>query len=124
MDAHPRTLKLARRLRKTMTKAEVVLWSALRGRQLGGLKFRRQHPLGPYVVDFFCVSHRLAIEVDGGWHADADRACRDADRDAWIRSRAIRILRLPNDLVLDDLDATKALIERVAREAAPYPEAR
>ncbi len=107
-----------------MTKAEVILWSSLRGKQLSGLKFRRQHPLGPYVVDFFCASHRLAVEVDGGVHDDADRAYRDADRDSWIQARAIRLLRIPNDLVLDNLRAATRLIERVALQPVVYPEAR
>jgi very-short-patch-repair endonuclease len=107
-----------------MTRAEVILWSALRGKQLAGLKFRRQHPLGPYVVDFFCLSRRLAVEVDGGVHDCDDRARRDELRDAWIRAQAIRILRVPNDLVLNDLEAAMRLIESVALETVAYPEAR
>lgn len=107
-----------------MTKSEIVLWNALKGRQLAGLKFRRQHPLGPYVVDFYCLSRRLAVEVDGGVHAIEDRALRDEQRDAWIRAQGIRVLRVTNDLVMTNAEAALRLIERVALEVAVYPEAR
>ncbi|HYB58363.1 MAG TPA: endonuclease domain-containing protein, partial [Alphaproteobacteria bacterium] len=62
----------ARELRIAMTDAECRLWSALRGRRLEGYKFRRQHPLGPFIVDFACLEHRLVVEADGGQHADSD----------------------------------------------------
>jgi very-short-patch-repair endonuclease len=71
-------LAFARHLRRTATDAERALWAKLRNRQLAGLKFRRQHPLGPYTVDFVCFERRLVIEVDGGQHAEA--AEQDAQR--------------------------------------------
>jgi very-short-patch-repair endonuclease len=75
IDKHtPKEIKArARELRKVMTPAEKMLWQQLRGRGLNGLKFRRQHPLGNLIVDFYCAEHRLVIEVDGGIH-DADHA--------------------------------------------------
>jgi len=103
-----------------MTPAEVALWSALRGKKLGGLRFRRQHPLGPYVVDFFCVSQRLVVEVDGGVHADADRTERDAVRDGWIRQQKLRLLRVSNELVLTNMAAALTLIETTARTPPVY----
>jgi very-short-patch-repair endonuclease len=85
-----------------MTLPEVVLWQALRGRRLEGLRFRRQHPIGPYALDFYCPSARLAIEVDGAAHDGSERAVRDAQRDARLRERAIRVLRFAAADVLDD----------------------
>jgi len=110
----PSTITLARRLRKTMTRAEVALWCALRRKAFGGLRFRRQHGLGPYVVDFYCPAARLAIELDGGVHGDEDAALRDALRDQWIASRGVRMLRMPNALVLGDIDAAMRLIAQAA----------
>ena len=87
--AHSRvTVPLARKLRLTPTDAEIRLWSRLRGKQLAGLRFRRQHPLGPYVVDFFCAEAKLIVEVDGGQHADDGEA-----RTRWVEARAYRVIR-------------------------------
>ena len=73
--AHSRvTVPVARKLRLTPRDAEIRLWSRLRGKQLAGFRFRRQHPLGPYVVDFFCAEAKLIVEVDGGQHADDGEA--------------------------------------------------
>ena len=76
-----------------MSLPEVLLWRILRDRP-GGYKFRRQHPAGPYVLDFFCAEHRLAVEVDGEVHARGDAPARDAARDAWIRSQGVRVHRV------------------------------
>jgi very-short-patch-repair endonuclease len=85
------TVGQARRLRQRMTDAERKLWAALRNRQLAGFKFRRQHPLGPYVLDFFDEMHKLVIEIDGGQHAD--RAKQDKQRTAWLEREGCRVLR-------------------------------
>ncbi len=112
----PSTITLARSLRRSMTRSEQLLWMALRGKQLGGVKFRRQHVLGPYVVDFFCSARRLAIEIDGGVHLDDERQAHDAQRDAWMRAQGVRVLRIPDQLVRDNIDAALRLIaEAVAR---------
>jgi very-short-patch-repair endonuclease len=112
----PSTITLARSLRRSMTRSEQRLWMALRGKQLGGVKFRRQHVLGPYVVDFFCSARRLAIEIDGGVHLDDERQAHDAQRDAWMRAQGVRVLRIPDQLVRDNTDAALRLIaEAVAR---------
>ena len=77
MDA-PRTTKdLAKGLRRQMSLPEVLLWKAIKGRKLNRLPFRKQHPIGPYVLDFYCEAVRLAIEVDGGSHDFGDRPARD-----------------------------------------------
>jgi len=87
----------ARQLRIAMTDAERRLWSALRGRRLKGYKFRRQHPLGSFIVDFACLEHRLVVEADGGQHADSDD---DRRRTAWLERRRWRIVRFWNNDIL------------------------
>ena len=100
----PGTMRNARGLRRKMSLPEVILWHWLRQRP-NGLKFRRQHPTGPYLLDFFCSDARLAIEVDGEAHSFGDRPQRDAARDQWLRSRGIKTLRIPATGLLEDADA-------------------
>lgn len=83
----------ARTLRREMSAPEMTLWQVLRHRP-GGLKFRRQHPSGPYVADFYCHETRLVIEVDGEAHSYGDRPKRDASRDAWFIERGMTTLRI------------------------------
>ncbi|MBF0246453.1 MAG: endonuclease domain-containing protein, partial [Alphaproteobacteria bacterium] len=83
----------ARTLRANMTEAETRLWSLLRARRLGGRKFRRQHPIGPYILDFACVDCRLAIEADGGQHANAKA---DERRTDFLQARCWSVLRFWN----------------------------
>ncbi len=94
-----RTIRRARRLRKTPTRAEEFFWTLVRDRALEGLRFRRQVPIGQYVVDFACLSARLIIEADGGVHAL--RTFDDAKRDAWLTSQGFRVLRFLNADILD-----------------------
>jgi very-short-patch-repair endonuclease len=96
------TIQQARQLRGDQTPAERVLWSALRNRQFLGLKFRRQHPIGPYIVDFFCPERRLIIEVDGETHLR--RESYDADRSAWLVQQGYHLIRFANAEVLEDVD--------------------
>ena len=93
----------ARRLRREATPAERRLWSALARGQIYGLRFRRQHPLGPSVLDFCCPARKLAVELDGPAHDAPDQARRDAARTAQLQSHCYRVLRLRNDEVLADL---------------------
>jgi very-short-patch-repair endonuclease len=81
MDAPKRTIAFARELRRRMTPPELRLWVALRGRAADGLRFRRQHPLGPYILDFYCDVAKLAVEVDGEGHWLGDQPSRDDRRD-------------------------------------------
>ena len=81
MRAPTETFKRARTLRRTMTLPELLLWEKLRGRRLNGLRFRRQHPTGPYILDFYCPQAMLGVEVDGLAHEGAEKAARDALRD-------------------------------------------
>ncbi|MBA3510781.1 endonuclease domain-containing protein [Sphingomonas sp.] len=88
------TVKKARKLRRTMTAPEVILWHRLR-RKPSGFKFRRQHPAGQYVLDFFCSEARLAIEVDGISHDMGDGPARGEARDRWLEAREVATLRIP-----------------------------
>ncbi|WP_173983947.1 endonuclease domain-containing protein [Magnetospirillum sp. SS-4] len=106
----------ARQLRYVMTDAERRLWSALRGRRLEGCKFCRQHPLGPFVLDFACVAHHLVVEVDGGQHADSEA---DRSRTAWLESQGWRVIRFWNNEVLSNIDGVAATI--LAALEAPHP---
>ena len=87
-----------------MTFPEVLLWQVLR-KKPGGLKFRRQHPIGPYVLDFYCEEARLAVEVDGAGHGTEAAVAYDAKRDAWLRRQGVRMLRLPARLVFQDRES-------------------
>jgi very-short-patch-repair endonuclease len=109
------TIRRARQLRREMTPPEARLWMALRGRQADGLRFRRQHPIGPFVLDFYCDSAKLAVEVDGFAHVTADRPQRDARRDDWLAARGVRTLRIDARDVRDELDGVVGLIVNVAR---------
>jgi very-short-patch-repair endonuclease len=107
--AERRTVERARKLRRVMTVPEVVLWLVLRGRP-NGLRFRRQHPAGVYVLDFYCPAARLAIEIDGVVHDMGDNPARDERRDAWLQSEGFDILRIPAREVMGELEAVIALI--------------
>jgi very-short-patch-repair endonuclease len=87
----------ARQLRAASTDAERRLWGLLRSRRLIGFKFRRQHPVGPYVLDFACIEHRLAVEADGSQHIDSEHDRRRAD---WLSEQGWRIIRFWNADIL------------------------
>ena len=110
MRAPDGTFQRARHLRRGMSLPEIVLWQALRKLRLGGLRFRRQHPIGPYILDFYCPSARLAIEVDGFAHDTVAEAHRDARRQEWLAQRGVRVLRLRASDVLKDQNLEGALL--------------
>ena len=103
-------LQHCRRLRQESTDAERLLWRLLRNRQLIGVKFRRQHQFGPYILDFYCPERRLAIEVDGGQHAYDGMAARDAARTEYLETRGIRVLRFTNLQVSQEANAVAEAI--------------
>ena len=110
----------ARRLRSDSTDAERVLWRLLRNRQVAGCKFRRQAPIGRYVVDFVCFQRRLIVEVDGGLHQL--RAHSDAERTKWLRSQGFQVLRFWNNQVLTETTAVQeALLEALEARTSPSP---
>jgi very-short-patch-repair endonuclease len=101
---------VAQQLRRELTPAERVLWEALRSRQVGGLRFRRQHAVGPFVLDFYCPAARLIIEVDGSVHDQ--QAEQDAARTEHLEAYGLRVLRFRNEEVLDNLPVILARIEQ------------
>lgn len=94
-----RDIGRARKLRADMSLPEVLLWQELR-RKTGDVRFRRQHPMGRYVLDFYVASLRLAIEIDGAAHDMGDRPERDIARDEWLRGQGIEVVRIPASDVL------------------------
>ncbi|MGH8532698.1 MAG: endonuclease domain-containing protein [Gammaproteobacteria bacterium] len=113
---HPAGLKRARKLRAEISDAEKRLWRHLRKRQLGEYQFRRQHPLGRYVVDFVCLEARLIIEVDGGQHME--RAAYDRQRTEWLEQNGFRVLRFWNHEVMNHTDSVMAGISHALRFSA------
>ncbi|RDJ00056.1 endonuclease domain-containing protein [Dyella solisilvae] len=108
----------AKALRKDMTEAERLLWLRLRAHRLYDQKFRRQQPIGPYIVDFVHFGARLIIEADGGQH---NASGNDAVRDAWLRSQGITVLRFWNNEILQNTDAVLEAVLRELAKGAPSP---
>jgi len=92
------------KLRRNLTPAEARLWTCLKESQLEGKKFRRQHGIGPYIVDFYCPECRVIVELDGAVHEDVLRAERDAERRLYLENLGIKILRFENKLVFEDIE--------------------
>ena len=108
----------ARELRKNLTDAEQRLWQKLKRRQIATVKFRRQQPIGPFIVDFVCFQRRLIIEVDGGQHAA--QADYDEERTRWLKVQGYRVLRFWNNEVLADTEAVaQAIFDTVAKIGGP-----
>lgn len=105
-----------RRLRRDLTTAEQKLWSRLRDRQLANYKFRRQVPLGRFIVDFSCYDARVVIELDGGQRAEASRSTADGERTQWLESRGFCVLRFWNHEVLENIDGVLARILEILKE--------
>jgi very-short-patch-repair endonuclease len=104
----------AKRLRRAMTRAEILLWCYLKAHHLDGLAFRRQAPMGRYVVDFVCHAARLIVELDGETHDFDARQQHDAVRDAWLASRGYHVLRFTNEEVLTALEGVLTVIRETA----------
>lgn len=100
----------SRKLRSSMTDAEIALWGKLRRKQLLGLQFYRQKPLGNFIVDFYCPAARLVIEIDGGQHYEEEGRIRDGLRDGYLENLGIRVLRFSNLDVLKNIEGVIAVI--------------
>ena len=111
-----RTVERARVLRRMMTPPEARLWSRLRGKRLRGLKFRRQHPIGPFILDFYCAEVRLAVEVDGQGHDHPGRVAHDRRRTVWLHGQGVRVIRLAAEAVRTELEGVLEFIARTALE--------
>ncbi|MEJ0025394.1 MAG: endonuclease domain-containing protein [Rhizomicrobium sp.] len=113
----------ARRLRTDMTDAERVLWALLRNRRLGGVKFRRQQPIGPYIADFFCRSARLVVELDGDQHGVAEQQLHDEARTRYLNDQGYSVIRFSNLDVLKHRDVVMESVEHaLALGVRPLPE--
>ena len=106
---------LAKQLRVNMTDAEKLLWYHLRGHQFLGVKFKRQQPLGNYIVDFISFEHKIIIEVDGGQHLDSES---DKQRDTWLQGQGFQVLRFWNNEVLGE---TESVLEKILQALTPSP---
>ena len=104
----------AKHLRRAMTRAEILLWRYLKAHHLDGISFRRQAPMGRYVVDFICHTAQLIVELDGETHDFDARQQHDAARDAWLASRGYMILRFTNDQVFSSLEGVLIVIRETA----------
>jgi very-short-patch-repair endonuclease len=113
----------ARELRRSETDAERKLWHFLRDRQLGGHKFRRQHPVGPYIADFACVERGLIVELDGGQHVEEQRY--DARRTEFLVTRGFRVIRFLDDEALTQIDAVReSILRELESSPSPHPSPR
>ncbi|HJU70496.1 MAG TPA: endonuclease domain-containing protein [Paucimonas sp.] len=107
----------AREMRSGMSDAEALLWKLLRNRRLAGAKFRRQHPIGRYILDFYCAERKLCIELDGGQHGEA--VAYDQRRDQWLRGQGIQILRFWNNQMLMETEGVLEMIYQALLAGAP-----
>ena len=99
-----KALSQTQRLRAEMTPAEQLLWTKLRSKQCHSFKFRRQHAIGPFIVDFFCPEQLLVVEIDGDVHAEKKKTTKDRQRERYLRSLGLQVIRYTNHEVLNNLD--------------------
>ena len=107
-----RNSRQARQLRREATDAERKLWSLLRGKQVGGLRFRRQQPLGPYIADFYCSTAKLVVQLDGSQHGEQKNIAYDVTRTSWLEARGMKVLRFTN---VDLLKQPEAVVDAIYR---------
>ena len=112
MRGIPKTQVRARSLRRRMTDAEAILWSRIRPREWPRARFRRQHPIGPYIADFACPKSRVAIEVDGATHASEEERAHDLRRDCFMAEQGWTVIRVTNEDVYKRLDDVLDMIAR------------
>jgi very-short-patch-repair endonuclease len=116
-----RATQIARTLRRQDTWTEQLLWHWLRDRRFAAYKFRRQHPFGPHILDFFCLEARVDIELDGFQHGTPEQQAKDRKRDAYLEARGIKVLRFWNSRLRQEKDAIRDTIWRTLQERAPHP---
>ena len=112
-EGEERARGLAKGLRRRMTDAETILWSRLRHDSIRGMRFRRQHPIGPYIADFACIPANLIVEVDGATHGSDEEVTHDRKRDAYLRKSGWRVVRIRNEDVYQHLDDIVDMIFRL-----------
>jgi very-short-patch-repair endonuclease len=112
---NPVTRSRAQELRDSMTPMERLLWARLRHRRMEGIRFRRQHPVGPYIADFYCASTQLVIEIDGDSHARQEE--NDQRRTQWLNKNGYRVIRFTNDDVVNNIDGVMEVIRTECLQA-------
>jgi very-short-patch-repair endonuclease len=112
----PRILCNSRNLRQNLTPAERILWRWLRNRQIDGLKFRRQFPIGNYITDFCCIEKKLVVEIDGGSHLEQEEY--DKMRTEWLEEQGFHVIRFSNEMIYKQLDSVIDVI-RVHCNSSP-----
>ena len=117
----PKQTAIARQLRQSDTWAEQLLWRWLRDRRFSAYKFRRQHPMGPYTLDFFCNEAKLNIELDGSQHGHPEHAQADAERDHRLEEQGIKVLRFWNGRLRREKQVVRDAIWQALQERAPKP---
>lgn len=119
-DLPSESIQFARSLRRSQADAESLMWRLLRDRGVGGFKFRRQYPMPPYTLDFYCHDAALVVELDGGQHADSRH---DEERDAWLRARGLQVLRFWNNQVLQETESVlEAVWHALVENPRPHPQ--
>ena len=121
LKQHPKTTRLARHLRENETWGERLMWSWLRDKRFSEYKFRRQHPIGPHFLDFFCIEARFNIEVDGSQQGLPENRLADAERDAYLAAQGIKTLRFWNGRLRREKEIVRDAIWEVLQERAPHP---
>jgi very-short-patch-repair endonuclease len=115
-------LEAARALRKNMTDAEQLMWHCLRQKQLGGFRFRRQHPFERFVLDFYCCKAKLAVELDGGQHNEPHTITHDAERTIFLEQHGIQVIRFWNNEVFQNLEGVLQSVYEAALRRAEHGE--
>ena len=110
--ASPKIFEMAKELRARMTEPEKILWEKLRLKQLGSYRFKAQHPIGEFIVDFYCHKSRLVIEIDGGYHDQRDQQDYDVNREKILSEFGLKIIRFKNEDVLDRINC---VLEEITR---------
>ena len=118
MSCNP-NIKLAQKLRCEATEVEKILWSYLRHKSLNGLRFRRQHPMGPFIVDFVCLKARVVIELDGSQHLEQEQ--KDRERDEWLSKQGYKVLRFYNNDFLQQREEVVEIIVEECVKRHPHP---
>ena len=121
LKQRPQTTRLARSLRERETWGERLMWSWLRDKRFSEYKFRRQHPVGPHFLDFFCIEAKLNIEVDGSQHGLPKNQIADTERDAFLVAQGIKTLRFWNGRLRREKETVRDTIWQALQERAPHP---
>ena len=121
-EVPPHLRAFAKGQRSDMPRAEAMFWQGVRAGRFHGIKFKRQVPIAPYIVDFLCVAERLVIELDGAPHDTPARKAKDAERDRWLTGQGFRVLRFTNEEVLGNCDLVlAAVLAAIECQADPSP---